>query len=130
MKSKLRDNRYLLILIILIILFVTTNIINLKNSEKISQLDQKNSNWIEFMKSDDQLLLVFEYLVENRCSIKEVRYGINQSKPNNILVLPSCEGDIKAIERYRNLPPSTSSINIYLRLIDGSKTNIRQYYVE
>ncbi|MDG2187986.1 MAG: hypothetical protein P8K09_06970 [Hyphomicrobiales bacterium] len=95
-----------------------------------NKFNDQSIRWIEFNKSEGQLLLVFEYLIINRCDIKEVRYGVNGSRPNNILVLPTCNGDIKKIETYRTLPPSTLSISVHLTLIDGEETNIREYYVE
>ena len=86
-------------------------------------------DWIGFKFVNNNLIMEFPYLIKKRCLIQEVRYGINNAKPNNILVIPMCKNDIREIEKYRTIPPSTSKVSFYLTMIDGTKTKVREFYV-
>ena len=37
-------------------------------------------------------------------------------KPNNILVMPMCKSEIKEVEKYRTIPPSTSKVTLVSHL--------------
>ena len=86
-------------------------------------------SWISYKLINNNLVMEFPYLIKKRCLIKEVRYGINNAKPNNILVMPMCKSEIKEIEKYRTIPPSTSKVSLYIIMIDGTKTKAREFYV-
>lgn len=121
-----KNNKYkILFIILLIILF--SFLFQLTTNHK-QNLSSKES-WLVFDFQDSNLIIRFEYLIENRCSIKEVRYGINDSQPNNILVLPMCNGQVKDIEKFRIIPPSTQKVSIKLILNDGTSSGIREYFV-
>lgn len=126
-RSKIfKNNKYkILFIILLIILF--SFLFQLKNNYK-QDLSSKES-WLVFDFQDSNLIIRFEYLIENRCSIKEVRYGINEAQPNNILVLPMCDRHVQDIERFRIIPPSTKKVSIKIILNDGTSSGIREYFV-
>ena len=100
MNNKIKKVRTFFILIIIILLIVSVSFYLYSQSQKplIDELNDENISWIALKKQDGELRLTFDYLIHHKCVIKEVRYGINQSLPNNILVLPTCNGDIKKIE--------------------------------
>ncbi|MBL6623486.1 MAG: hypothetical protein ISQ22_01930 [Rhizobiales bacterium] len=121
-----KSNKYkILFIILLIILF--SFLFQLTSNYK-QDLSSKES-WLVFDFQDSNLIIRFEYLIENRCSIKEVRYGINEAQPNNILVLPMCDRQVKDIERFRIIPPSTKKVSIKIILKDGTSSGIREYFV-
>lgn len=126
-RSKIfKNNKYkILFIILLIILF--SFLFQLTSNYK-QDLSGKES-WLVFDSQDSNLIIRFEYLIENRCSIKEVRYGINEAQPNNILVLPICDRQVKDIERFRIIPPSTKKVSIKIILNDGTSSGIREYFV-
>ena len=132
MNNKIKKVRTFFILTIIILLIVSVSFYLYSQSQKplIDELNDENISWIALKKQDGELRLTFDYLIHHKCVIKEVRYGINQSMPNNILVLPTCNGDIKKIETYRTLPPSATSISIYLILNNGRETNLKEYYID
>lgn len=113
----------LLILMIMMLLFYFVH------SKTHSNSFDEEQNWISYKFINNNLVMEFPYLIKKRCLIKEVRYGINNAKPNNILVMPMCKSEIKEIEKYRTIPPSTSKVSLYLIMIDGTKTKAREFYV-
>lgn len=121
-----KNNKYkILFIILLIILFSFLFQLTTNHKQNLSSKEA----WLVFDFQDSNLIIRFEYLIENRCSIKEVRYGINDSQPNNILVLPMCNGQVKDIEKFRIIPPSTQKVSIKLILNDGTSSGIREYFV-
>ena len=113
----------LLILMIMMLLFYFVH-----SNTQSNSFDEERS-WISYKFINNNLVMEFPYLIKNRCLIKEVRYGINNAKPNNILVMPMCKSEIKEIEKYRTIPPSTLKVNLYLIMIDGTNTKVREFYV-
>lgn len=132
MNNKIKKVRTFFILIIITLLIVRVSFYLYSQSQKplIDELNDESISWIALKKQDGELRLKFDYLILHRCVIKEVRYGINQSMPNNILVLPTCNRDIKKIETFRTLPPSATSVSIYLTLNNGKESNLRKYYID
>ena len=124
--DKLTYNRIysgLLILMTMMLLFYFIH-----SNTQSNSFDEEQS-WISYRFINNNLVMEFPYLIKKRCLIKEVRYGINNAKPNNILVMPMCKSEIKEIEKYRTIPPSTSKVSLYLIMIDGTKTKAREFYV-
>ena len=122
----LKNNKYIILFtIILITLFFLLFL--LKGNHK--QNTTSKESWLVFDSQDSNLIIRFEYLIEIRCSIKEVRYGINEAQPNNILVLPMCNKQVEDIERFRIIPPSTKKVSIKIILNDGTSSDIREYFV-
>ena len=113
----------LLILILMMLLFYFVHLNTQSNN-----FDDEES-WISYKLINNNLVMEFPYLIKKRCLIKEVRYGVNNAKPNNILVLPMCKSEIKEVEKYRTIPPSTLKVSLYLIMIDGTKTKARDFYV-
>jgi len=105
---------------------------NITSQKEIIQNHEKD--WINFKYHSNDLRVYFDYLINFSCIIKEVRYGINDSLPVNLYVIPSCEsikdGNTLDLEIYRIIPPSTKKMSILLKFIDDSESDIGFYNVE
>jgi hypothetical protein len=98
------------------------------------KMQRHQEDWISFGYKDNDLRVYFDYLADFSFIIKEVRYGINDSLPLNLLVIPSCESikNIKALdlELYRTIPPSTKKMSILLRYNDNTQSPVSFYNIK
>ncbi len=117
---------YKILFIILIAILFSFLFLQINNQKKNLTNEE---TWLVFDSQDSNLIIRFEYLIENRCLIKEVRYGINEAKTNNILVLPMCDRQVRDIEKFRIIPPSSKKVTIKIIYNDGTSSGIREYFV-
>ena len=120
---------FIVVLLFAIFLFFPVTLKNKFIIDPIGSIQENNEEWITFNTLDSQLIVEFDYLINNSCIIKEVRYGINNKIPANLLVLPPCNANTKSIERFRTLPPSTSFMSIKIIFNDNSVSKVEEYYV-
>ena len=96
-------------------------------------MQRHQEDWISFGYKNNDLRVYFDYLADFSCIIKEVRYGINDSLPVNLVVIQSCESikDKNAfdLETYRTIPPSTKKMSILLRYDDNTLSPVSFYNI-
>ncbi len=131
----LRRNQF--ISLVLFIVFITSAMLLLNEFKTLSQkerVQRHQEDWISFGYKDNDLRVYFDYLADFSCIIKEVRYGINDSFPVNLYVIPSCESikNNKPLhhEIYRTIPPSTKRMSILLRYNDNTQSPVSFYDVK
>tara|TARA_Y100000590_G_scaffold364139_1_gene422329 strand:+ start:83905 stop:84333 length:429 start_codon:yes stop_codon:yes gene_type:complete len=127
---KYKSTFFLGVFLLIVIFFLTVNLKNKFIIDPVKNILANSEEWISFNRLDDQLIIEFDYLINNSCKIKEVRYGINNNIPSNLLVLAPCNVKTESIERFRTLPPSTSFMSIKIIFNDNSESNVEEYYVD
>jgi hypothetical protein len=126
-RSKILIKHIYKILFIILIAILFSFLFLQINNQKQNLTNEET--WLVFDSQDSNLIIRFEYLIENRCLIKEVRYGINEAQTNNILVLPMCDRQVRDIEKFRIIPPSSKKVTIKIIYNDGTSSGIREYFV-
>jgi uncharacterized caspase-like protein len=94
-------------------------------------LDMTATSWLSFREFNG-LLVYYTHLVSYRCAIREVRVGIDNSVPNQVLKMPPCDmRDPVAIpygaQLYMKLPPTTQVMSVELTYRDGSVSEIKTF---
>ena len=94
-------------------------------------LEMTASDWVSFRQYNG-LLLYYTQLISFRCAIREVRIGIDNTRPDKAIPMPPCDplhyaeipNDAKG---YMNLPPTTQAVTVELTYRDGSVSETKTF---
>src|SRR6476661_6541253 len=91
-------------------------------------LDMTATSWLAFREFNG-LLVYYTHLVSYRCAIREVRIGVDNAVPSQVLKMPPCDmRDPSAITAgmplYMKLAPATQFVSVELTYRDGSVSEI------
>jgi hypothetical protein len=97
-------------------------------------LEMTASDWVSFRQYNG-LLLYYTQLISFRCAIREVRIGIDNTRPDKVIPMPPCDplhyaeipNDAKG---YMSLPPATALVTIELTYRDGSVSETKTFKKE
>jgi hypothetical protein len=94
-------------------------------------LEMTASSWISFRQYNG-LLLYYTQLMSYRCAIREVRVGIDNTRPDKIIAMPPCDprhyAEIPSDAKpYINLPPKTKIVTVELTYRDGSVSETKTF---
>jgi uncharacterized caspase-like protein len=101
----------------------------LRDQRKI--LDMTAGSWLSFREFNG-LLVYYTHLVSYRCAIREVRIGVDNAVPSQVLKMPPCDmRDPNQIpygaQLYMKLPPTTQFMSVELTYRDGSVSEIKSF---
>jgi len=101
----------------------------LRDQRKI--LDMTAGSWLSFREFNG-LLVYYTHLVSYRCAIREVRIGVDNAVPSQVLKMPPCDmRDPNQIpygaQLYMKLPPTTQFMSVELTYRDGSVSEIKTF---
>jgi uncharacterized caspase-like protein len=101
----------------------------LRDQRKI--LDMTAGSWLSFREFNG-LLVYYTHLVSYRCAIREVRIGVDNAVPSQVLKMPPCDmRDPNQIpygaQLFMKLPPTTQFMSVELTYRDGSVSEIKSF---
>jgi uncharacterized caspase-like protein len=101
----------------------------LRDQRKI--LDMTAGSWLSFREFNG-LLVYYTHLVSYRCAIREVRIGVDDAVPSQVLKMPPCDmRDPNQIpygaQLYVKLPQTTQFMSVELTYRDGSVSEIKSF---
>jgi len=101
----------------------------LRDQRKI--LDMTATSWLSFRQYNG-LLVYYTHLMSYRCAIREVRIGIDNAVPTQVLKMPPCDmRDPSTIpssaQLYMKLPPATQFMSVELTYRDGSVSEVKSF---
>jgi hypothetical protein len=97
-------------------------------------LEMTASDWVSFRQYNG-LLLYYTQLISFRCAIREVRIGIDNTRPDKVIPMPPCDPQHYAeipndAKGYMSLPPTTQIVTIELTYRDGSVSETKTFKKE
>ena len=95
-------------------------------------LESTSTSWLSFREFNGKRLLYFSHLMTYRGSLKEIRYGLNSSKPTRRYRFPAWrKAGIAPIDEktplYIEVPRSTRYATVQLTYKDGSKSDVQRF---
>ena len=95
-------------------------------------LQQTQSNWVALRPYDGEVIVYFTQLVTSAIALKEIRYGIDTTTPDQNFPLPLeprafpslIHADTKI---FLQEPPDTQYVSVQLVYADGSKSDVHTY---
>ncbi len=94
-------------------------------------LEMTAGSWLSFREFNG-LLLYYTHLMSYRCTIRQVRIGLNSTIPDRAIAMPPCnQKDPMAIpadaQPYLKVPPATGLVSVELTYRDGSVSEVKTF---
>jgi hypothetical protein len=96
-------------------------------------LEATSTSWFAFQDNDGRRLMYWSQLASFRCGVAEVRYGLNDAAPNQVLAMPPCNradpASLAGVTPFREVPRDTRFATVQLRYLDGTQSRVIRFEV-